>query len=207
MAGAGITYTIKMTQKTKDRLLDLKEASERHTMVTIARGYRHFINFRVPKDTGALRDSAIVLGNNVSAWVAWVPRGKTADVQKYLHYQFVGKVYGPNKAYFEGDAKVTDQWRSAVPAGGKKQDTGRMMGKPFIKHFADGRQAIVKGYTTKRPLKTGPDWLNQFRKDSGKYGEKAVNTQAGRYIYEAWCKKTNRRCYGGYQVYHRWRTY
>ena len=203
MRGIGITYTILMTDKTKDELWTWGNFGNRHQMMNIARAYRHFINFRVPKKTGALRNSARVLANERSAWVAWPETNKTA---KYLHYQFVGEVYGPNKAFFANGEKVTDKWRSkALP--GHKYPTGRMMGKPFIKHFRDGRKAIVHGYTTKRPLTTGPDWINTFKNDQGNYGEKAINIQAGRYLYEDICQKSGIKPRGGFRVHRKWSYY
>ena len=196
MASLGITYSVKVSKKTKERawwtLVD------KNTMYLVGRGYRHFMNFRVPKLTGALRDTARVLGNNTGANVFWRP---TQATEPYMHYQFVGRVYGPNKAkLIDGER----QWRSPKKP---KYDTGRMMGKKFTKHFRDGTSITVKGYTTTRPLRTGPDWINKFKQDQGKYGEQSVKFQGGRFIYEAYCKTHNKTPVGGYQVYHRWRTY
>ena len=201
MAGLGITYKVELSTKvSKSDGLSTKQRATRidlgkNTFYVIGKGYKHFMNLRVPKDTGALRNTATVLGNNTGANVFWKPTNAT---RPYMHYQFVGEVYGPNKAkLIDGER----QWRSPVKP---KWPTGRMMGKRFVKHFKDGTSIEVKGYTTKRPLRTGPDWINKFKSDNGKYGQASVNAQAGRFIYEAYCQQHRKKPVGGYQVYRKW---
>lgn len=209
MASLGITYSIKMDKTrgdkdhmtTRDRVLVLEEAYDERVLYNIARGYRHFMNFRVPKKSGALRDCARALANKNTSLVFWRPNEIT---RPYMHYQYVGDVYGPNKVKYDNAGNLV--WRSAAAPGGK-YNTGRKMGHKFHKVLRDGRVIDVKGYTTTRPLHTGYDWINTFKNDKGKYGQAAVSIQSGRFIYESYCKRTGKRCYGGYQVYHRWRTY
>lgn len=176
-------------------------------MVDVAKLYRYYINKKVPKKTGALRRSAKAKGlageqGTGFARIYWATEGST---EKYGHYQFVGDVYGPNKAVFKalgpnkgGGAGVQSGWVS--PKGKKKYNTHRKMGVPFEYTLHDGRVVRVKGYTTPG---TGYDWLKAFREDTGSYGERAINIMAGRYTYELFCMKTKyMKPVGGYQVYH-----
>ena len=185
-------------------------------MTSLAKGYRYYINRKVPKLSGELRRAARVIGtahgvrgSRGMAVVTWVSNNK---VEKYWHYQFVGKVYGPNKAVFDAQgpnadgpgAGVQSGWRSPIKP---KYDTGRMMGVPFTRVLHDGRVIKVNGYTTPG---TGPDWIKRFVEDSGDYGEKAVNILAGRYFYDWFCKVSKgtpceTRHYGGWGAYNRWR--
>lgn len=185
---------------------------EPEAMNDVAKGYRYYINKFVPKKTGALRKSAITKkkvaeggGNGTgSATVYWATEGKVA---KYGHYQFVGDVYGPNKPVFKalgpnpgGGAGVQSGWRS--PKGeGEKYNTHRKMGVPFTYTLHDGRVVHVKGYTTPG---TTYDWIGEFKRNKGDYGETAINIRAGRYLYERFCVKTKTRPVGGKQVYNSW---
>lgn len=206
MAGLGIKYNVKYTDSIKKWgtawTKSLDYLGETGAMTSLARGYRYYMNKFVPKDTGALRRSARCLGNKRSAWVSWVP---TTATEAYMHYQFVGDVYGPNKAHFN-ESGIHDGWRSPV-APGEKWNTHRKMGIPFTYELRDGRVVHVKGYTTKN---TGYDWINRFKDDDGENGEKAVTIRAGRYIYELFCWKSKQsgrpvNPVGGYQVYYSWR--
>ena len=173
---------------------------------SLAKGYRYYINKFVPKKKGYLRRSARAKykvnaasegGNGTgSATIYW---GETARTSKYAHYQFVGEVYGPNKAVFNKKGKHIG-WRS--PKGeNEKYATGRFMGVPFTYELHDGRVVYVKGYTTKG---TGYDWITRFAEDDGHNGETAVNIRAGRYLYEAAMIKSHQKPRGGIQVYRKW---
>ena len=175
-------------------------------MNNVARGYRYYINQYVPKKTGTLRKSARAKyrvggeggagGNGTgSATIYW---GTTQETAKYAHYQFVGDVYGPNKAVVVDG--VHKGWRS--PKGkDEKYNTHRKMGVPFQYHLHDGMLIQVKGYTTKG---TKYNWIKEFHDDKGDFGETAVNIRAGRYLYEMYCIHTHTKPVGGKQVWHSW---
>ncbi len=182
-------------------------------MNDVAKGYRYYINKFVPKKTGALRRSARTKykvaeggGNGTgSATVYWATEGKVA---KYGHYQFVGDIYGPNRAIFfkqgpnpGGGAGVQSGWYTPVGKG-KKWNTHRKLGsEPGSFTLDDGRKITIKGYTTKG---TKYDWIGEFQKNKGDFGETAINIRAGRYLYEMFCVKTKMRPVGGKQVYNSW---
>ena len=178
-------------------------------MNSLAKGYRYYINKYGPKKSGALRRSARAkykvggeagAGGNVtgSATIYW---GNTKTTAKYAHYQFVGDVYGPNKAVFNGKGAHVG-WRSPK-AKGEKYNTGRKMGDgtPFTYELHDGRTVTVKGYTTKG---TGYNWLQRFKDDNGDFGETAVNIRAARYLYEAAMIKSHQKPRGGSRIYRSW---
>lgn len=217
--GNSVTYNItlgKAVQKwgtAYTKSLDF--LGETGAMTSLAKGYRYYINQYVPKVSGNLRRTARALGNahgfggKGSAWVSWVPNSKV----KYVHYQYIGNVYGPNRAVFNGQgpnesgaAGTHSGWRS--PAGkGEKYDTGRKMGIPGTYTLHDGRKVYIRGYTTPN---TGWGWIKRFADDRGDFGETAVNIRAGRYMYELFCKKSQRTLYkqnpiGGYHIYNSWR--
>lgn len=179
-------------------------------MNNIANGYRYYINKYVPKKSGRLRRSARAkykVGGEASAGgdgtgsatVYWATEGKAA---KYGHYQFVGDVYGPNKAKFNSSGAHIG-WMS--PKGKKKviSDPVRKLGEgtPYTYTLHDGRVVTVKGYTTPG---TKYDWIGEFKKDKGDFGETAVNIRAGRYLYEMFCVKSHTKPVGGKQVYNSW---
>ena len=188
-------------------------------MNTLAKGYRYYINQYVPKDTGDLRKSARAKykvngeakaggGGSGSATVYW---GMSKKTEKYAHYQFVGDVYGPNKAVFNGQgpnitgvAGTHSGWRSPT-AHGKwtKENMGWKMGNPGYYTLKTGQKVVINGYTTPN---TGWDWIKRFKDDNGDNGEKAVNIRAGRLMYEMFCiysKKQKLR--GGRHIYNQWR--
>lgn len=178
-------------------------------MYHLAKGYRYYINKFVPKDTGALRRSARPKGRTkLGSGYAAIYWGGTKATDKYARYQFVGDVYGPNKAVFNalgpnqsGVAGVHSGWVS--PKGKKKTNTGRKMGIPGSYTLKNGQKVFIKGYTTPG---TKYNWIEEFKKDNGDGGEKAVNIMAGRYMYELFCihsKKT--KLHGGRHVYNHWR--
>lgn len=220
MAGTGITYNVKIEKGVEKWGTDFEKSlfkiGHPEAMTELAKGYRYYINKFVPKRSGALRRSARALGvphafgtGKGNAWVSWGLNG----AKEYAHYQFVGDVYGPNKAIFEAlgpnkdgpGAGVQSGWRS--PKGKKKWNTGRKMGIPFTKTLSDGRVVRVLGYTTPN---TKYDWINEFKKDKGNYGETAVNIRAGRFMYEYYCVMSHttghsQKANGGYAIYHSWR--
>lgn len=185
-------------------------------MWSVAKGYRYYINKYVPKDTGALRRSARAKykvggepgagGDGTgSATVYW---GDTKKTAKYAHYQFVGDVYGPNAAVFN-KAGIHVGWRS--PTGYKgdkngvgakhKRNMGWKMGNPGSYKLRDGREVIIKGYTTPG---TKYNWIKEFKDDKGDFGETAVNIRAGRYLYEMFCIKSGTKPVGGKHIYNSW---
>ena len=209
----GIIYSVKF-EKGRQRwgLSYLKDsvATLGHPEVinSLAKGYRYYINKFVPKKKGYLRKSARVKykvnnasegGNGTgSATIYW---GDTARTAKYVHYQFVGEVYGPNKATFNKKG-VHNGWRS--PKGeGEKYATGRFMGvgTPFTYKLDDGRSVTVKGYTTPG---TKYNWIKEFQDSKGDYGETAINIRAARYLYEAAMIKSRQKPRGGSHVYRSW---
>ena len=218
MAGLGIKYSVQFNKSIEkygtawENSLDYLGNS--NVMSNIGKVYRYYITRKVPKLSGNLRRAARVVGVNHGfhgtqgmASVTWVETGAIKD---YWHYQFVGRVYGPNRAVFKAlgpnqagpGAGVQSGWCSPVTP---KHDMGRMMGQRFTKTLHDGRVVHVDGYTTPG---TGPDWINAFVKDEGDYGEKAVNILVGRYIYDWFCKASKgTSCetphYGGWVAYNR----
>lgn len=212
MANAGIKYNITLGKSIEkygtawENSLDFLGHSE--CMTSLAKGYRYYINRKVPKLSGELRRSARVIGvahgahgSTGMAVVTW--NSAKSSVQKYLHYQYVGEVWGPNKAVFDEAGKHIG-WHSPIKP---KSPTGRMMGVPFTRVLHDGRVIEVKGYTTPG---TGPDWVKRFAEDSGDYGEKAINILAGRYFYDWFCKVSKgtpceTKHYGSWVAYNRWR--
>ena len=173
---------------------------------SLAKGYRYYINKFVPKKKGYLRKSARAKykvnaaeegGNGTgSATIYW---GDTARTKKYVHYQFVGEVYGPNKATFNKKGEHNG-WRS--PKGeNEKYATGRYMGKPFTYKLHDGRAVYVKGYTTPG---TKYNWIKEFEENKGDFGETAVNIRAARYLYEAAMIKSRLKPKGGSHIYRSW---
>ena len=209
-----IHYSVKFEKGRKKYGIDFYGKSvaslcRRNVLNSLAGGYRYYINKFVPKKSGALRKSARAKfklngeadagGNGTgSATIYWGDSKKTA---KYVHYQFVGDVYGPNKAVFNKAGKHVG-WRS--PKGkDEKYNTGRKMGEgtPFTYELSDGRVVTVKGYTTKG---TGYDWIQKFKDDNGDYGEKAINIRAARYLYEASCIISHKKPVGGSHIYRSW---
>lgn len=206
----GIKYSVKIQKGIKKWgtawTNSLAYLGHTEAMQDLAKGYRYYINRFVPKESGDLRRSARAkskaASGSGSATVYW---GTTKTTEKYAHYQFVGDVYGPNKAHFN-DAGVHDGWTS--PRGkGEKENTHRKMGVPFTYELKDGKVVYVKGYTTPG---TGYDWIEKFKKDSGDYGETAVNIRAGRFMYEMFCVQAKKEGWaikpvGGLRIYHSWR--
>lgn len=180
-------------------------------MNSLAKGYRYYINKFVPKESGALRRSARAkykVGGEAgaggdgtgSATIYW---GDTKRTEKYAHYQFIGDVYGPNKAKFNKKGEHIG-WTSptAYKAGGKKKrNMGWKMGNPGSYTLADGRVVIIKGYTTPG---TKYNWIKEFQDDNGDFGETAVNIRAARYLYEAAMIKSHQKPHGGSHIYRSW---
>lgn len=209
-----IKYKVTIDKGVKEWGVDFTDSmaylGDTTAMYHLAKGYRYYLNQHVPKKTGALRRSARPKGRTkVGSGYAAIYWGGTKTTEKYAHYQFVGDVYGPNKAIFEAlgpnkagpGAGVQSGWRS--PKDKKKWNTNRKMGHPFTKTLKDGRVVKTLGYTTPG---TGYDWVQRFKSDSGDNGERAVNVMAGRYMYELFCihsRKTKLR--GGRHVYNHWR--
>lgn len=208
-------YSIRVKEGVKKWGTDWKNSLEflgcPTAMYHLAKGYRYYINKFVPKRTGDLRRSARPKGwaqsGTGSARIYW---GSTQATAKYTHYQFVGDVYGPNKALFaqgpNPDGSVGAlQWSS--PKGKKKTNQNRKMGKPFSYTLSNGQIVNIKGYTTKG---TTYNWIQAFKDDAGDYGEAAINVRAGRYMYELFCIKSHStghpvNAVGGYRIYHSWR--
>lgn len=185
-------------------------------MNNLAKGYRYYINQYVPKKSGALRRSAHPVykvngeanagGDGTgSVTIYWGDRSKAS---KYAHYQFIGDVYGPNKAIFNAQGEHIG-WRSPTgfkggPKGkGAKHKTkmGWKMGNPGSYTLSDGRVVYIKGYTTKG---TSYNWIKVFKEDDSNTGEAAVNIRAARYLYEASCVISGIKPVGGQRVYRSW---
>lgn len=192
-------------------------------MTDLAKGYRYYINKHVPKKSGALRRSARPKGTmdgaaSGSARVYW---GQTKKTSKYVHYQFVGDVYGPNKPTFFSSG-VQSGWVS--PKDKKKVLSSPLRklgeGTPYTYVVHSGLvktrngyklkkgnlEVTVKGYTTKG---TGYDWIKRFKDDNGNFGEKAINIRAGRFMYEKFCMEQHKHdksvyARGGYSVLRSW---
>lgn len=216
----GIKYNITLGKAMKEYGTAFEKSldflGESGFMTSIAKGYRYYINRFVPKQSGNLRKAAMVLGTNLGAHgsdgmgvVYWK---STKAVEPYLHYQYEGEVYGPNKPVFNAlgpnaggpGAGVHSGWVSPTKP---KTPQGRKLGKPYTYTLHDGRVVHIKGYTTPN---TTHHWIDEFMKDTGDYGEKAVAVLAGRYTYDWFCKaskgtKYEIRHYGGYQAFNRWR--
>ena len=204
-----IIYSVKMQKGIKKWGIDYFKDSvvtlcQPEVLNSLAFGYRYYISKYIPKKSGTLRKSGHPVykvggerdagGNGTgSVNIYWGDRGKS---QKYAHYQFVGDVYGPNRARFYKNGKQKD-WRS--PKGVKKTNTGRKMGIPFTKTLYGGRVVTVKGYTTPG---TGYDWIKRFHEDKGDFGETAVNIRAARYLYEASLVKSHIK--GSRHIYNSW---
>lgn len=209
-----ILYSVKFEKGRKTYGIDYYRKSvvslcQSPVINSLVKGYRYYINKFVPKNTGALRRSARAKykvggdpdagGNGTgSGTIYW---GDTKKTAKYAHYQFVGDVYGPNKAVFN-KAGVHKGWRSPKEKGGKF-NTGRKLGDgtPYTYTLRDGKVVTVKGYTTPG---TKYNWIKEFKDDKGDFGETAVNIRAGRYLYEASCIKSHMKPKGGSHVYHSW---
>ncbi len=215
--GAEIKYNIPIGKAMEKYGLALKDSldflGETGFMTSIAKGYRYYINRFVPKESGNLRKSARVLGVNYGAnhsrGMAIVYWKETNAVKDYMYYQYEGEVWGPNKPIFEaagpnpsGAAGAHSGWVSPP----HKTNTGRKMGIPYT-YTRDGRTVHIKGYTTPN---TGAHWIDEFMKDQGDYGEKAVGMLAARYTYDWYCKASKGTKYaiphyGSYQAFNRWR--
>ena len=217
MANWGIRYSVNVSKNMQKWASDWKYSlaaiCQPEKFVDIAKLYRYYINKKVPKKTGALRRSAVAKGYATGggggyggAWamIFWATQGKA---EKYGHYQFVGDVYGPNKAVWgqgpnkNGASGVQTGWRSPVTP---KRNMGWKMGRPGSYTTHDGRTVTIKGYTTPG---TGYDWLKRFHEDSSDEGERAINIMAGRYTYELFCMCSKQTGHpvtpvGGYQVYY-----
>lgn len=215
-----IIYSVQVKNGIKKWGVDWKNSlaqiCEPEAMQDLAKGYRYYINKYVPKKSGTLRKSAHPVsklggerdagGNGTgSATVYWGDRGPSME---YAHYQFVGDIYGPNRAIFfkqgpnpGGGAGVQSGWYTPVGKG-KKWNTHRKLGsEPGSFTLDDGRKITVKGYTTKG---TKYNWIKEFKDDKGDTGETAVNIRAGRYMYERFCVKQKIKPYGGAHIYHSW---
>ncbi len=207
-----VRYSVKMTPGIKKWgfgwIDSLAQICQPAGMQSLAGGYRYYINKFVPKESGTLRKEAKAVskiggdrgagGNGTgSATIYWGYSGKS---EKYAHYQFIGDVYGPNKAVVvNGEHRG---WRS--PKGkNQKYNTHRKMGEPFEYELHDGTLIRVKGYTVRG---TGYNWIKKFQEDGGDFGEKAINIRAGRYLYEMFCVKSHPpiKPVGGLRVYRSW---
>jgi len=223
-----IIYSVKVDKGIKNWGVAWKKSlaflCQPRAMLSVAKGYRYYINKYVPKDTGALRKSArpkYKIGGEASAGgngtgSATVYWGDTKKTAKYAHYQFVGNVYAPSKPVFSGGGIHTG-WVS--PKGKKKYlstparklgdntprtyvvHTGLVKTPAGYKTIKGNFDVTVKGYTTKG---TGYDWITRFKNDKGDFGETAVNIRAGRYLYEMFCIKSGTKLAGGRHVYHSW---
>ena len=207
----GVIYSVKFEKGRKKYGIDYYRESvvalcQPQVINSLAKGYRYYINKKVPKLHGYLRRSAHAVykvggeagagGDGTgSATVYWGERNRA---KKYYHYQFVGDVYGPNKVKYDKRGKLV--WRSMAPKGGK-YNTGRKMGNPYYKELRDGRVIDVKGYTTPG---TKYNWIKEFKEDKGDFGETAVNIRAARYLYEASCIKSHMKPRGGSHIYRSW---
>jgi hypothetical protein len=78
---------------------------------------------------------------------------------------------------------------------------GWKMGNPGSYTLKDGREVIIKGYTTPG---TKYNWIKEFKDDKGDFGETAVNIRAGRYLYEMFCIKSGTKPVGGKHIYNSW---
>ena len=80
----------------------------------------------VPKDSGALQESAHVIYHEKQVQIVWgdsTVGARGAKTKEYAHYQYAGNVYGPNiPIYVNG---VFIGWRS--PKGKRKYNTGRKL--------------------------------------------------------------------------------
>ena len=151
----------------------------------------------IPMDTGKLREAYVVQAKKDECIVTW----DTKELP-YAHYQFEGKVWGPNKAIFDAQgpnkgskvAGVHSGWVS--PTKHKKPAAdGREMGHRATITLNDGRVIHINGYTTKG---TGPKWTERALKDAKAFSK--MRFESGRYLYEVYCMSLGITPVGGFQV-------
>lgn len=142
-------FSTKKQKKLLDMLNDKQVQKQSNEIL------KNYINYFVPKKSGALRRSAIATPN----LIYW-GRGL-----KYARYQYGGQVYGPN---LPGAINGSPTWKSRAP----KHPTGRELGKFYgeLKLFpvwqegkrVNGALSYLFGYSEPG---TGHHWDRLFNKD------------------------------------------
>ena len=151
------------TDKQKALLAMLNDKSVQKESNKILKDY---INAFVPKESGALRRSAIVTHETIS-WGRGLP---------YAHYQYEGEIYGPNYPIIKGGRIVGWYSKPGVP----KHPTGRKMG-PYTK----GNEWLGYPFGYSEPG-TSHHWDEEFNK-SLRWKAQA-NKEITRYLKKE-CKK------------------
>jgi hypothetical protein len=146
----------------------------------------YYIKQKVPTRTGALRVAYTIDSTSNSFAVDW----GGSNALPYSRYQFYGRVYEINKAVFANGQHMG--WVSPIKP---KRPTERMMGTPAEIPLKDGRVIIIEGYHTPN---TGPEWTDSPNTDMEI--SQPIQYGIGRYLYEQYCKATDTKPVGGFQV-------
>lgn len=179
-------YEFESTVNMNKYIKALEELGEPVNTAVLGQIIAYNVKKKVPTDTGKLRAAYDVENSRDTVTVTWGGSSKLP----YSHYQFVGRVYGPNKAVFTG--KQHTGWVSPVKP---KTPKPRMMGTPVDIDLKDGRVIHIKGYSK---AGTGSGWIKLAREDSETYNP--IQYQSGRYLYEKYCSVLNTTPVGGYKV-------
>ena len=99
----------------------------------------------VPKDSGALQESAHVIYHEKQVQIVWGDKkigARGNPTEKYAHYQYEGKVYGPNIPIRVNGIVVG--WRSSKGEG-SKYPTGRSLTYKSPTAMAHWTEVIKRG--------------------------------------------------------------